>query len=66
MEDKEKSKAAVSLGRLGGEATKKKYGVDYYKKIGSMKRKKKNDEEEYGDNSNHKGRPDREVFEDSV
>ena len=40
MEDKEKSQAATELGRLGGEATKKKYGVEYFKKIGSMKRKR--------------------------
>jgi hypothetical protein len=40
MDEKEKSDIAKQLGKLGGEATKAKYGVEYYKKIGSIKKKK--------------------------
>ena len=45
MDDEEKSEAAKELGKLGGKATKAKYGVEHFRKIGSMKikKKKKND-----------------------
>jgi hypothetical protein len=55
MDEEEKSLAARELGKLGGKATKKKYGVEYFKKIGSMKKRKRNEKEKHSDYPNNQG-----------
>jgi hypothetical protein len=49
MNDQEKSMAVRELGKLGGRATRAKYGVEHYRKIGSIK-KKKNAKKKHSDN----------------
>jgi hypothetical protein len=47
MDEQEMKRISSEFGKMGGEATKAKYGVEYFGKIGSMawkkKKKKKNE-----------------------